>query len=148
MRDIRGVSGGLTRAQPFRDITAGHRQDAFGHGQILFRTKGMRIGFQNATIGKAQLIDLMRAGILGRGKDADRAAGAAIVDCRDFVSAQNLDLARGLISSNPAKSTCRARVRFHSVSTVGDESPRSIWLTMLRDTPDSLATASSDRPFA
>src|SRR3989338_3569538 len=49
-------------------------------------------------------------------------------------------------SRSPAKSICNACVRFHKVATVGEDWPRSIWLTMDRLTPESLATASSDRP--
>ena len=52
----------------------------------------------------------------------------------------------GALSRRPAKSTCSARVRFHRVAMVGLLSPRSIWLTMDRDTPESLATASRLRP--
>ena len=51
-------------------------------------------------------------------------------------------------SSSPAKSTCNACVRFHSVATVGLDSPRSIWLTIDRLTPDSFATASRLSPLA
>jgi hypothetical protein len=54
----------------------------------------------------------------------------------------------GLPSRRPAKSTCKACVRFHSVATVGELSPLSIWLTMERDTPESFATASSESPRA
>lgn len=49
-------------------------------------------------------------------------------------------------SKSPAKSTCNARVKFHSVAIVGLLSPRSIWLTMDRETPDSFATASRLSP--
>ena len=45
------------------------------------------------------------------------------------------------------KLTLSAFVKFHSVEIVGTI-PRSIWLTMLRETPDNLATASIDNPLA
>ena len=52
------------------------------------------------------------------------------------------------VSKSPAKSTCKARVRFHRVAMVGELSPRSIWLTMERLTPERLATASKLKPCA
>ena len=50
------------------------------------------------------------------------------------------------LSSRPAKSTLSARVRFQRLATVGEEAPRSIWLSIERDTPESCASASSERP--
>ena len=51
-------------------------------------------------------------------------------------------------STNLAKSTFSACVRFQRVETVGLLSPRSIWLTIDRRTPDISANASSERFFA
>ena len=99
---------------------------------------------------KGDIVNFVPTGLFGRRQDADPAGlpMLSMLGTSEFLAALRSDPYRWPLPARPAKSTCSARVRFHSVEMVGLLSPRSIWLTMDRDTPLRLATASRDRPLA
>ena len=112
-------------------IAGGDGKAPFEHRQMLAAAGGMGVGGQAGAGGEGQLVDLMAAHAFGGGQDADGDAAALRSPGQRSARVTSIPGA-GRPSSRPAKSSCRAWVRAQRVATVGQDSPRSIWLTIDR----------------